>query len=50
MIALALSFLALVLWGGGVFLVFALVCKAWDFHLAGLARVRAYDLRQKGGK
>jgi hypothetical protein len=47
MIALALSFLALVIWGGGIFLVFALICKAYDFHLAGMARVRAYDKRNR---
>jgi len=50
MITLALSFLALVLWGGGIYLVFSLVYRLWDFHNAGMARVRAYDLRQKGGK
>jgi len=47
MITLALSFLALVLWGGGIYLVFSLACRLWDFHLAGMARVRAYDKRTK---
>jgi hypothetical protein len=47
MIVLALSFLALVIWGGGIFLVFEGVCRLWDFHVAGMARVRAYDKRTK---
>jgi len=50
MMTLAVAFLALALWGGGIYLVFALICKAYDFHLAGMARVRAYDLRQKEKK
>ena len=50
MMTLAVAFLALALWGGGIYLVFALICKAYDFHLAGMARVRAYDLQQKANK
>jgi len=46
MITLALSLLALALWGGGIWIAFSLVCRLWDFHLAGMARVRAYDAKK----
>lgn len=46
-LTLGVSLVFLTLWGGGIFLVFEGVCRLYDFHRAGMARVRAYDQRTK---
>jgi len=46
-LTLGASLVFLTLWGGGIFLVFEGVCRLYDFHRAGMARVRAYDQRTK---
>lgn len=42
-IELAVGFIGLALWGGGIYIAFNIVCNLWDAHQRGLARVRIYD-------
>ena len=45
LVELAAGFLALALWGGGIYIAFNILCNLWDAHQRGLARVRKYDAR-----
>ena len=46
-LGLAAGFLALALWGGGIYLAFNILCNLWDAHQRGMARLRRYDARQR---
>jgi hypothetical protein len=43
---LFLGLATLFLYGGGIWVTFAILCNLWDAHCRGMARVRAYDQRQ----
>lgn len=44
-LGLAAGFLALALWGGGIYIAFNILCNLWDAHQRGMKRLRAYDQR-----
>ena len=45
-LGLVAGFLALTIWGGGIYIAFNIVCNLYEAHRRGMARVRAYDKRQ----